>query len=57
MTFRQRNHLCQPEKMIRDYERYNLKANNIMVGDTIGPQRQRVVLGLVGLDDPYLMNI
>ena len=37
--------------------KHNLKANKIMLGDTIGPQRQRVVLDLVGLDDDYLMNI
>ena len=37
--------------------KHNLKANKIMLGDTIGLQRQRVVLGLVGLDDDYLFNI
>ena len=37
--------------------KHNLKANNIVLGDTIGPQRQRVVLDLIGLDDDYLMNI
>ena len=49
-------YLSQP-KTIRDYKRYNLKASNIMLGDTIDPQRERVVLGLVGLDDAYLFNI
>ena len=49
-------YLSQP-KTIRDYKKYNLKASNIMLGDTIDSQRERVVLGLVGLDDAYLFNI
>ena len=44
-------------KTIRDYKKHNLKANNIVLEDTIRPQRQRVVLGLVDIDDEYLMNI
>ena len=56
MTFRQGNHLSQP-KTIKDYKERNLKAKNIALGDTIGPQSQRAILDLVGLDDDYLMNI
>ena len=37
--------------------KHNLKANNIVLEDTIRPQRQRVVLGLEGFDDEYMMNI
>ena len=37
--------------------KHNLKAKNIVLEDTIRPQRQRVVLDLVGIDDEYLMNI
>ena len=49
-------YLSQP-KTIRDYKRYNLKASNIMLRDTIDPQRERTVLGLKGLDDTYIYNI
>ena len=51
-----KTYLSQPET-IKHYKRYSFKANNITLGDTIKPQRERVVLDLVGLDDPYLMNI
>ena len=51
-----KTYLSQPET-IKHYKRYNFKANNITLGDTIRPQRERVVLGLVDLDDGYLMNI
>ena len=53
MAFRQETYLCQP-KTIEDYEKHNLKAKNIFLEDTIGPQRRRVVLGL---DDEYLMKV
>ena len=50
------DYLSQP-KTISDYKKYNLKASNIMLRDTIDPQRERTVLGLKGLDDTYLFNI
>ena len=44
-------------KTRHDYGTHNLKANNISLEDTIGPQRSRAVLGLDKLDKEYLMNI
>ena len=53
---KKQDYLSQP-KTIRDYKRFNLKASNIMLRDTIDPQRARTVLGLRELDDAYLHNI
>ena len=49
-------YLCQP-KTIEDYEKNNIEAKNIILEDTIRPQRQRIVLGLEGMDEEYLMNV
>ena len=44
-------------KTKKDYKAFNLNAKNIVLEDTIRPQRQRVVLGLEGFDDEYMLNI